>query len=536
MHPLASRVRRLDGAAREPDVGLARPDASRLHRPAPVPPLRFRRGLPAVALVLLAPAVAVAQSPPTPPTPPAYVTRAEATADLEQLFRTIESVHPDPYTVASRAALAREREAALRALPDSVTRAELYLRLAPLVAMLGDGHTNVGPPSEEWSAATRAGEPILPFRMSVDPIGQLRVSLAAPDAPIRAGDAVVAIAGTPVAELLDRAMTSLGGELLTWRRRNAAGFLPRHLWMRGVRGPFEVTVHRDGEAAPLTFRLDGLRADSLDALARAQVAARGGAAAPRDLEYRTLSGRVGYLEFRTMTAAPDDFAQRVAAIIRQAVADSVGALVVDLRRNGGGNSQLGELLLQHLTGAPFRMAARKEWKMSAEYRAMVRARAEQARRQDSVRFAASNGEAELRRLLEGPDGRMLSSESNARVRPRLEPRFDGPVCVLIGPGTFSSAMMTANAIQDYCLATLIGEETGGVPTSFGEQYAFRLPNSQLPVTISSARFVRASGDASVRAGVVPDIEVRPTAEDLRAGRDPVLERAISCPTRPAPPR
>ncbi len=536
MRPLASRARRLDGAAREPDVGRAHPDASRLHRPAPVSPLRLRRGLPAV-LTVLAPAVAVAQAPSAPPpAPPAHVTRAAAAADLEQLFRTIESVHPDAYAVASRASVAREREAVVRALPDSVTRPELYLRLAPLVAKLGDGHTNVAPPPEEWAAALRAGEPILPFRMTVDPVGQLRVSLAAPDAPVRAGDAVLAIAGTPVAELLDRAMASLGGELLTWRRRNAAGFLPRHLWMGGVRGPFEVTVRRDGEPAPLTFRLDGLRGDSLDALARAQAAARGASGAPRDLEYRTLPGRVGYLEFRAMTAAPDDFAQRLAAILRQAVGDSIGALVVDLRRNGGGNSQLGELLLQHLTGAPFRMAARKEWKMSAEYRAMLRARAEQARRQDSVRFAASNGDVELRRLLEGPDGRMLTSDSRPRTRPRLEPRFDGPVCVLIGPGTFSSAMMTANAIQDYRLATLIGEETGGVPTSFGEQYAFRLPNSQLPVTISSARFVRASGDASVRAGVVPDIEVRPTAEDLRAGRDPVLERAMSCPARPAPAR
>ncbi|GLC26509.1 hypothetical protein rosag_30220 [Roseisolibacter agri] len=485
----------------------------------------------AAALAAIAPVAAAAQAS-TPPTPPPFVTRAAAAADLEQLFRTIESVHPDPYTVASRAAIAREREAVLRALPDSVTRPELYLRFAPLVAMLGDGHTNLNPPSEEWAAANRAGAPILPFRMTVDPVGQLRVSLAAPDAPIRAGDAVVAIGGTPVAELLDRTMASLGGELLAWRRRNAAGFLPRHLWMRGVRGPFEVTVRRDGEPAPLTFRLDGLRLDSLDALARAQATARGGAGAPRDLEYRTLPGRVGYLEFRTMTAAPDDFAPRIAALMRQAVADSIGALVVDLRRNGGGNSQLGELLLQHLTGAPFRMAARKEWKMSAEYRAMLRARAEQARRQDSVRFAASNGETELRRLLEGPDGRLIVSESNARVRPRLEPRFDGPVCVLIGPGTFSSAMMTANAIQDYRLATLIGEETGGVPTSFGEQYSFRLANSQLPASVSSARFVRASGDASVRAGVVPDIEVRPTAADLRAGRDPVLERAMTCPARP----
>ena len=95
-----------------------------------------------------APAVAIAQ--PAAPAPPRHVSRAAVVADVETLFRTIESVHPDPYTVAARTAVLRERDAVLGALPDSIDRAALYLRLAPLVAMLGDGHTNVGPPSDAW--------------------------------------------------------------------------------------------------------------------------------------------------------------------------------------------------------------------------------------------------------------------------------------------------------------------------------------------------------------------------------------------------
>jgi C-terminal processing protease CtpA/Prc len=37
----------------------------------------------------------------------------------------------------------------------------------------------------------------------------------------------------------------------------------------------------------------------------------------------------------------------------------------------------------------------------------------------------------------------------------------------------------------------------------------------------------ADGTPLVKTGVVPDVVVEPTIEDLRAGRDPALERALA---------
>jgi C-terminal processing protease CtpA/Prc len=176
------------------------------------------------------------------------------------------------------------------------------------------------------------------------------------------------------------------------------------------------------------------------------------------------------------------------------------------------------------------MTARKEWRMSAEYRDTLRARLRDTAA-TSARLVRA-GDPQTRRLFEGPDGRVVTSESRVRSRGWAEPRFTGPVCVLVGPATFSSAMMLANAVKDFRLATLVGEETGGVPTSFGEVYAFRLPNSGLSAAVSTARFVRANGDATDRRGVLPDVTVAPTPEDARTGRDPALEAARSCPARP----
>jgi len=59
---------------------------------------------------------------------------------------------------------------------------------------------------------------------------------------------------------------------------------------------------------------------------------------------------------------------------------------------------------------------------------------------------------------------------------------------------------------------------------------YQLPHSLIPVSIASGRNVRANGDARDGAGVIPDIPVKTSAADIRDGRDPVLDRARTCPT------
>ena len=118
-------------------------------------------------------------------------------------------------------------------------------------------------------------------------------------------------------------------------------------------------------------------------------------------------------------------------------------------------------------------------------------------------------------------GEDLIREVEAARQPQVEPGFRGPTCLLIGAGTYSSAMMFADAVRAYDLMLTIGQPTGGVPNALGEIGPFQLPNSRIAVTFSRKMFVRASGDESDLGPVRPHIEVAPVA-----GRDAELERAI----------
>jgi hypothetical protein len=98
----------------------------------------------------------------------------------------------------------------------------------------------------------------------------------------------------------------------------------------------------------------------------------------------------------------------------------------------------------------------------------------------------------------------------------------GPAYVLIGQQTFSSGVMAAEDLRKKAKAKLVGAATGGFYRGYGESPSMTLPNSRLSFQYTIKNF--GSGHQ-----VVPDITVSPTAADLRAGRDVVLEAALKAP-------
>lgn len=122
-----------------------------------------------------------------------------------------------------------------------------------------------------------------------------------------------------------------------------------------------------------------------------------------------------------------------------------------------------------------------------------------------------------------PPGLVLHFEWEPQPPLDVEHRYLGKTCILIGPETFSSAMMLANAVEDFELATLIGQPTSSPPNYFGEVYEFPLPNSEITAQSSVAYFVRANGDAAERSPVRPHIFVEP---DRSRETDRALEAAL----------
>jgi C-terminal processing protease CtpA/Prc len=242
--------------------------------------------------------------------------------------------------------------------------------------------------------------------------------------------------------------------------------------------------------------------------------------------YRPLPGRVAYLDFTEMSAGESRFAHVLDSLFDRINADSSVAVVVDLRRNGGGNSALGDRLLTYLTDRPYPNGERKDWKMSKRYRTYLASLVSPWVRWLPFSWFGSSGH----RLFGPPDGTIVSftpSTDDALVHPGPNARrVARPFCTIIGTGTFSSAMLLANTIKQGRLGPLVGEPTGEPPNSFGEVYPFMLPLTGLHGQIASAAFVLDPDSTANAHGVIPDVIVPRTRADVAAGRDRALDAAV----------
>jgi hypothetical protein len=125
------------------------------------------------------------------------------------------------------------------------------------------------------------------------------------------------------------------------------------------------------------------------------------------------------------------------------------------------------------------------------------------------------------RLNGGGDSRVIGPLEHG-LAARLQKT--GPIYVLIGAGTFSSAEDNALDLQRNLHAKLVGEPAGGKPSSYGEIKTLTLPNSKLVVQYTTKWFGSKTDDT---LALEPDIPAPYSLADVIAGRDPALAAAIS---------
>jgi carboxyl-terminal processing protease len=101
--------------------------------------------------------------------------------------------------------------------------------------------------------------------------------------------------------------------------------------------------------------------------------------------------------------------------------------------------------------------------------------------------------------------------------------YVGPLAVLVGPGSASSAEILAYSLQHYGRARLFGETTAGVVIA--SQF-FRLRDGG-ELQLGTFDFRTLDGKRLEGNGVKPDEEVKRTLPAVRAGRDEVLAAAVT---------
>ena len=208
---------------------------------------------------------------------------------------------------------------------------------------------------------------------------------------------------------------------------------------------------------------------------------------PPAIEYREVEEGIAYVALNTFSTSEvvEAFDEVFPKIL------DADALILDVRRNGGGDSGNGYAIMGRLIDETCSLTS--VWR-TRQYR------------------AAHAAWQEEETWVDGTHG---------TVEPRGDYPFEGDVIVLIGPNTFSAAEDFLVPMKASGRAVLIGEATGG---STGQPLGLSLYKAFAQICTKWDRFPDGTEFAGV--GVKPDIEVRLTVDDIRQGRDPVLLAAL----------
>jgi C-terminal processing protease CtpA/Prc len=107
--------------------------------------------------------------------------------------------------------------------------------------------------------------------------------------------------------------------------------------------------------------------------------------------------------------------------------------------------------------------------------------------------------------------------------------FTGKLIVLVDGGSASSSELLAKVVQLEKRGLVLGDRTAGAVMEAKQYTDSQAVDSKIfyGFSVSHANLIMSDGKSLEGTGVMPDQLVLPSAEDLAAGRDPVLSHAVT---------
>jgi hypothetical protein len=444
-------------------------------------------------------------------------------ADLKVLWDILDEGHGGFERYTPKDALRKSFDAAGNGLSGPMTEFDFYARLLPLIAEIKDGHTRLilSPGAAGWLDS----QPVhFPFglRFLGDHTYVLRDLSPAPG--VGEGAELLAIDGKPIGDILAALLPLIpadaGIRTAKLRRLEQPALFGRLLALRfGPRGSFRIRFR------PLQAReirentVPGITAGDLTRLLRERYPET---AKPRPSYDLSFKGPIGVLTVRQFGDDPDEtrpkFPDFLTASFRELEEKRTPGLVIDLRGNGGGMDEYAKFLFAHVMDRPFlyywALETRKD-------------------RYDLFRYTdeSADAAAELARPLSRNARGWFDvlGHPNRGLQATRKPGFSGRVAILIDGGSFSAIGETTSAFHYYKKAVFFGEECGAgyYGNTSGFMVTATLPASRIQVRVPLVLYTMAVDGYPKDRGLVPDFPVTPTIEDLLAGRDVVMERALA---------
>lgn len=404
----------------------------------------------------------------------------ELSEDLKFLTEKLIEIHPDPFFSYSQLEFEKEIATTRSALEGrKISRNTFAKMVMPIIARLGDGHTELKVPLKEFRTYEQAGGKIFPYDVLVrgDSIWIRGSSLD--------GKRLLKINGISISEVLANIRNYISAETASFRDAVAMSQFRKYLWFE--LGEVNSITISDGDGGAKKLRWEEIISNESDSKKKSTT----------PYSY-TDEGQYDWLEFNDMSGK-SAFKKMLKAFNKDSDSQT---LIIDLRNNGGGHSNLGDALIKYLYSGKYKQVDRLEIKSSKTQKRYFYKTYVPIYLYPILPFAMLNPAI---RATVGNDGKTHVVKLKDKKAGGKIADYER-VFALTSNYTFSSATILVNALQHYGIAEIVGMETGGVTRFYGDNVVVQLPNTGLYCTISFKKFVL-PGAGNKPEPVQPDILV-----------------------------
>jgi len=456
---------------------------------------------------------------------PVLFTSSEVRADLEDLYQRMQVSHIDLYARRARPAYQSRYEHVRKSIKQPMSLPEVQRLFQKFLAYGRIAHSRIEFNAAEFERFRQANGRVFPLNLRPTSSAVVVARNLSGNLNLAPGTEVLSVDGVPVARWMERLGEHISADSDYLLHVLLERQMPAYVWLEHAeQARFKLQI-RTGKGK---LRQVTVKARTRAQMQRADQEQPSGPALDwTDRKARMLEGGLAYLRigaFFDVKGEGDniwntaDFAEFINQSFAQFRQQGARALLIDLRDNPGGDNSFSDLLVQHFADKPFRFAARFRVKVSQA------AIDTNAARLKSTGDDGDSTSAQLARHYQRKTLGEIFDFSIEQTQPLpVNERFSGKVFLLINRQSFSNAVIVAAMCQDARFATILGEETADLASTYGAMEQFKLSRTGIQVGFPKAQIIRPSGDTSAR-GVIPDIAI---ATPLVEGRDdPVLREAL----------
>jgi hypothetical protein len=412
------------------------------------------------------------------------LTRVQMVQDIDTLFSNIEKVHVNMYETCPKQHIEKDIETLKKKLATNGNALYFYTQVTPLVVNLEDGHTNVAFPFDALENVPNLA--LFPFHVHVTSPEKSVFVAENPVQPqniIPVGAKIISINNREAKVYVEEMMKYVSAEKDFYKIELLEYFFTPLLYTLYQDSVFNIKYIYNGKKQ--TIKVKGIsfkeKFEKLFQQSNSEA----------DIPYTFTilqNSNIGVIDFKSF-ADIDKFKLFLDSTFQILQKNNIKNLIIDIRENSGGNSDLGDELLQYISPVPFAQFGKTIVKTS----------------DIKKQFFKSHYNKNITK----PNGiEVINEDTKLNELRDHNLRYKGNVYLLISHKTFSAAASFAWTFKYFKAGTVIGEETGGLAVCFSNNVTQKLPNSGLYFNTSCGKYYLYGTNENDKHGTLPDYNVK----------------------------